>query len=134
MSSKPVGIHSSCENGRSGEYERSGTCPPTVDLIELCCYSPPEEPPCPPRANCPGLDVLGVAPHEIAERTLVRDLTNAVDGSDLQWNEIGLAVEGGRREEGDVIFVLHHPVRCSHALFMKGADRSRGKLSSALCP
>ena len=52
-------------------------------MIELCSDLPPKQPSGPSWADRPGLDVLGIAPHEVAEGTFVRDLTYPVYRTDL---------------------------------------------------
>lgn len=54
-----------------------------VHVVELACYLIPKQPPGPPRRNRPRLHILRVAPHQVAERTFVRDLLGASDDADL---------------------------------------------------
>lgn len=54
-----------------------------VDVIEFGSDLGSEEPSGTSWRHGPGLDVLWVGPHEIAEGTLVRDLHASVDESDL---------------------------------------------------
>lgn len=54
-----------------------------IDMAEITGHFGAEYPSCSSGVDCPVLDVFGVGPHEITERTLVRDLNSPVDGSDL---------------------------------------------------
>ena len=78
---------------RTGEHEleallhqlvRAADKVQAVDAVELCRDARAEEPARAARADRPGVDVLGVAPHEVAEGALVGDLANALDGAHLQ--------------------------------------------------
>jgi hypothetical protein len=61
----------------------------TIDMVELGRNLVPKQPSRSTRTNSPRLDIFGVAPHKIAEGTLVRNLlgscydTNLVNCSDL---------------------------------------------------
>ena len=54
-----------------------------VEVVELSRHLGAEEPAGTTGRNSPGVDVLGVGPHEIAEGTLVRHLHAAVNEADL---------------------------------------------------
>lgn len=54
-----------------------------VHMVELACHLIPEQPAGPAGRNRPRLHILRVAPHQVAERTLVRDLLGASDDADL---------------------------------------------------
>ena len=81
-----------------------------VDVVELVGDLVPEQPAGAARANGPRLNVLRVAPHQIAEGALVGDLlgagddTDLVDGADLRAQaavhaEDGPVDDGGQHEE-----------------------------------
>lgn len=55
----------------------------TVYLVELCCDLAAEQPASTPRADSPGVDVLRVAPHQVAEGAFMRNLAYTVDGANL---------------------------------------------------
>ena len=59
-----------------------------VQQVELVHHLVPEYPPRPPRVPAPGLDVLGVRPHQVSQRSLVGDLLLPVQQPHL--------VEGGQ--------------------------------------
>ena len=54
-----------------------------VDVVELGCDLLSEEPASASGRNSPSVDVFGIGPHEVTERTLVRNLHAAVDKADL---------------------------------------------------
>ena len=56
----------------------------TINLVEFCGDSPPEQPPSSSWAYCPGLNILRITPHEVTEGTLMGDLANTIDGADLR--------------------------------------------------
>lgn len=47
-----------------------------IDVVELCRDLAAKEPPGAARGHRPGFDVLRVAPHEVTEGALVRDLAH----------------------------------------------------------
>lgn len=54
-----------------------------VDMIELCCDSGSKLPTSTSRADRPGFDILGIAPHQITKASLVRNFLSPVDGANL---------------------------------------------------
>jgi hypothetical protein len=59
---------------------------PTVDLVELSRDAAAEQPASTARRHRPRLQVLRVAPHDVAERALVWDLAQPVDRAYLgEW-------------------------------------------------
>ena len=54
-----------------------------IDVVELGCDLGAEKPSSTSGGDSPGVDVLGVGPHQIAERPFVRDLNLAIDCPDL---------------------------------------------------
>jgi len=54
-----------------------------IDVIEFSCHFRAEQPTSSSRRHGPGLDVLWVRPHEIAEWTLMRNFHSSVDKSNL---------------------------------------------------
>mmetsp|Transcript_2693 Transcript_2693/g.4548 ORF Transcript_2693/g.4548 Transcript_2693/m.4548 type:complete len:300 (-) Transcript_2693:74-973(-) len=61
----------------------SGDQVDVVDVVEFLSDLRAKEPACASGGHGPGLDVLRVGPHEVAEGTFVGDLHSAVDESDL---------------------------------------------------
>ena len=55
-----------------------------VDVVELCGDLAPEQPSGSSGGDCPGLYVLWVAPHEVAEGPLVWNLAHSLYGPHLQ--------------------------------------------------
>ena len=54
-----------------------------VDGVEFRRDQRAEEPSCTTRGHAPGLNLLGVGPHQVAEGALVRNLAEAVNRADL---------------------------------------------------
>lgn len=54
-----------------------------INMVELAGNLIAKQPARAPRRNSPGLDVLGIAPHEVAEGALVGDFLGAGDDADL---------------------------------------------------
>jgi hypothetical protein len=61
-----------------------------IYVVELRCDLAPKQPACPSRRNSPGLNVLRVAPHEVAEGPFVRDLAHSLYGPNLQRHHSSL--------------------------------------------
>mmetsp|Transcript_37745 Transcript_37745/g.59635 ORF Transcript_37745/g.59635 Transcript_37745/m.59635 type:complete len:222 (-) Transcript_37745:107-772(-) len=55
----------------------------TVHSHKLACHFAPKNPSSSTGGDLPSLDIFGVRPHKITERTIVRDFLCAGDGSDL---------------------------------------------------
>lgn len=60
-----------------------------IDAVELSRDFASKQPASASGANSPGLDVFGIAPHQVTERTLVRNLANSLDGADLHMQSPG---------------------------------------------
>ena len=54
-----------------------------VDAVKLGRHTSPEQPACPSGADSPGVDILRIAPHQVAEGALVRDLAHPLNGPHL---------------------------------------------------
>lgn len=52
-------------------------------MTEVICYLRAEDPPRPSCVDSPIFDILWIRPHQITERSLMRDFYSSVDSSDL---------------------------------------------------
>jgi hypothetical protein len=81
----------------------------TVDMIKLGCNLVSKEPACTTGRNSPRLDILRIAPDQVAKSTLMRDLlgtsndTDLIDGTDLRTqaavNAENLTVNDSSKDE-----------------------------------
>lgn len=88
--------------GTSNEFQ-------AIDMVELSCDLITEEPASAARGDGPSLNVLGIAPDEITERTLMRNLlctsydTDLVDGANFRaettMNTENLAVDDSSKDQ-----------------------------------
>ena len=62
---------------------RSANKVQSIDGVELCRDLAAKEPTSPSRADSPSLDVLGITPHEITERAIMRYFLDPLDAANL---------------------------------------------------
>ncbi len=62
---------------------RPGNCLQSVDVVEFRSYLIAEKPTGAAGTDCPGIDILRVAPHEITEGSLMWNLLRTCDDADL---------------------------------------------------
>lgn len=55
----------------------------TVDVVEFSGDFVTKEPACSTRTHCPSIDIFWVAPHQIAESTLMRNFLSSGDNANL---------------------------------------------------
>jgi hypothetical protein len=100
----------------------------TIDMIEFGRNLVSKEPTCAARRNSPCLNVLRVAPNQVAESTFVRDLlgasnnTNLIDGSNLRaqstMNTENLTVNNSSQDEKIKNLAAGFPNRCISILLL----------------